>query len=164
MGRPEWQARQVPNTHDRLARSRRSSRTDSTRPALWADHSCDPKWGQVARQRLRGVAWLLCFEGRCCGQERGCYETLCSTNVIAGTTSKLLTSDPECHKPPYLMLKERIDLFSQSDMDVLSRADLEGGKQYRRDCSVRYRTPLFIAVRLEIVYLYFSATSTFLRV
>ena len=26
-------------------------RTDSTRPALWAGHPCEPKWGQVARLR-----------------------------------------------------------------------------------------------------------------
>jgi hypothetical protein len=56
VGRPERQARQVPNTHSGLARSRRSSRTDYTRPARWAVHPCEPKWGQVARQRRIGFA------------------------------------------------------------------------------------------------------------
>ena len=31
-------------------------RTDSTRPAPWAGHPCEPKWGQAARQRHIGLA------------------------------------------------------------------------------------------------------------
>jgi hypothetical protein len=38
-------------------------RTDSTRPALWAVHPCEPKWGQVARQRHIGFAVVFRFLG-----------------------------------------------------------------------------------------------------
>jgi hypothetical protein len=55
VGRPEWWAGRVTNTHYRLARDT-LIRTDSTRPGLWAVHPCEPKWGQAARQRNIGFA------------------------------------------------------------------------------------------------------------
>src|SRR5580658_4061149 len=68
-GRPEWQARQVPNTHDRLARSRRSSE----RPEKARSSGRPPERREVEPGRAFYAPPCFCFAGQGLGN-RGCAE------------------------------------------------------------------------------------------